>query len=84
MGLSIFLHVFTRAPCAEAAIVIQTMAYMVILAPPYLSVMIPPMGRMKEPTNAPSQAILALLGAFGLCHRPWYWRETYPDYGASR
>ena len=18
------------------------------------------------------------------CHRPWYWRETYPDYGASR
>jgi len=19
-----------------------------------------------------------------LCHRPWYWREIYPDYGASR
>jgi len=19
----------------------------------------------------------------GECHRPWYWRETYPDYGAS-
>jgi hypothetical protein len=19
-----------------------------------------------------------------LCHRPWYWRELYPDYGASR
>jgi len=18
------------------------------------------------------------------CHRPWYWREIYPDYGASR
>jgi len=20
----------------------------------------------------------------GECHRPWYWREIYPDYGASR
>ncbi len=20
----------------------------------------------------------------GRCHRPWYWREIYPDYGASR
>ncbi len=19
----------------------------------------------------------------GNCHRPWYWREIYPDYGAS-
>jgi len=19
-----------------------------------------------------------------VCHRPWYWREIYPDYGASR
>ena len=19
----------------------------------------------------------------GGCHRPWYWREIYPDYGAS-
>jgi len=21
--------------------------------------------------------------AAGGCHRPWYWREIYPDYGAS-
>jgi len=20
----------------------------------------------------------------GNCHRPWYWQEIYPDYGASR
>jgi hypothetical protein len=20
----------------------------------------------------------------GECHRPWYWREIYPDYDASR
>jgi len=30
-----------------------------------------------------------LCGGTGLgmvvgCHRPWYWREIYPDYGASR
>ena len=41
--------------------------------------------------RAEHDAIGGLSGTFGIafpsllraCHRPWYWRETYPDYGAS-
>ncbi len=31
-----------------------------------------------------SRASLQAEGVTPACHRPWYWREIYPDYGASR
>jgi len=36
------------------------------------------------PHNTQAPPLPSLLLTLHRCHRPWYWREIYPDYGASR
>jgi len=36
----------------------------------------------SPPVTSTTDFAFSFLG--GVCHRPWYWREIYPNYGASR
>ncbi len=37
-----------------------------------------------EAKKLPAKKATKTVDKVCICHRPWYWREIYPDYGASR
>jgi hypothetical protein len=39
---------------------------------------------MNKGVHQNADIVGMVMAQLSLCHRPWYWRERYPDYGTSR